>query len=330
MRIDRPPLTGSVSRTYPAALAAATPPPIDRRKFRESPLPAATPESLRARAERNRISLVAKIHHLNCATMCPYNARLMSGAGGWTEPAQMVAHVLAIESGQGLVLVDTGLGVADCSNPARTGAFFRHVVRPAYRVADTAVERLKGLGFSPTDVSDIVLTHLDVDHAGGLGDFPRAEVHVFEAELDAALNPGVRERLRYIPEQWAHGPRWKSYSTGGDSWFGFDSVRAVEGADAEIAIVPLVGHTRGHSAIAVRDGEGWLLHCGDGYFHHGEIATPPTGPVGLKIFQALTEIDGKTRRRNQGRLRELAANHGDEIDLFCSHDPLDLERFAAA
>ncbi len=205
---------------------------------------------------------MAKIHHLNCASMCPYNAKLLSDNGGWAEPAHLVAHVLAIESNDGIVLVDTGLGAADCANPARTGPFFKYVVRPEYRVEETAIERIRALGFEPADVRHIVLTHCDVDHAGGIGDFPAAKVHVFKSEMDAALNPGMREKLRYIPSQWAHGPEWVPYETGGDKWFGFDSVRAIEGLDVEIAIVPLVGHTRGHSAIAVRrdeaDGGGWL------------------------------------------------------------------------
>ena len=244
---------------------------------------------------------MAKIHHLNCATMCPYNARLMAGEGGWTETAHMVAHVLAIESGDGLVLVDTGLGTADVADPPRTGAFFRHVVRPRYETAETAVERLRELGFEPADVRHIVLTHLDVDHAGGLGDFPGAQVHVFRTEMEAALNPGLRERLRYIQAQWAHGPDWVPYETGGDRWFGFESVRAIEQLDTEIAIVPLVGHTRGHSAIAVRDGDGWLLHCGDAYFHRGEMrrrrAGPP-GPGGLSVADRDRQKDRAARTRS--------------------------------
>ncbi|MGB2852131.1 MAG: MBL fold metallo-hydrolase [Solirubrobacterales bacterium] len=269
---------------------------------------------------------MAKIHHLNCATMCPYNARLMEGEGGWTETAHLVAHVLVIESDDGLVLVDTGLGTADVANPQRTGAVFRHLVRPSYTTAETAVERLRALGFEPADVRHIVLTHLDVDHAGGLGDFPGAQVHVFRTEMEAALNPGLREKLRYIQAQWAHGPKWVPYETQGDQWFGFDSVRAIEGLDTDVAIVPLVGHSRGHSAIAVRDGDGWLLHCGDAYFNRGEVQTPPTRPEGLTIFQSLVEIDGKSRRQNQARLRELVAGHGDEVTAFCAHDPVELER----
>ena len=109
--------------------------------------------------------------------------------------------------------------------------------------------------------------------------------------MDAALDPGLREKLRYIHAQWAHGPKWSPYDVGGDSWFGFDSVRVIEGLDVEIALIPLPGHTRGHCAVAVRDDEGWLLHCGDGYFHHGEMQTPPQAPIGVKAFQLMVEID---------------------------------------
>lgn len=80
--------------------------------------------------------MAIRIHHLNCATMCPFSARLMAGEGGWREPARLVAHVLLIETDQGLVLVDTGLGTADVGKPARTGAAFRHVVRPSYEIAE--------------------------------------------------------------------------------------------------------------------------------------------------------------------------------------------------
>jgi glyoxylase-like metal-dependent hydrolase (beta-lactamase superfamily II) len=276
---------------------------------------------------------MAKIHHLNCATMCPHGAKLLTGEGGLTDTATLVAHVLAIESNDGIVLVDTGLGTADCANPNRTGAFFKQIVRPIYDVQETALERLKTLGFSPADVRHIVVTHLDVDHAGGLGDFPGAQVHVFKTEMQAALEPGIREKLRYIHDQWAHGPKWVPYETEGDTWQGFDSVRAIEGLDVEVAIVPLTGHSRGHSAIAVRDGDGWLLHCGDGYFHRGELQTPPQAPPGIKFFQAVVELDHGKRVANQQRLRQLASTpeaQSGKIKIFCSHDHVEFDRLAGA
>jgi glyoxylase-like metal-dependent hydrolase (beta-lactamase superfamily II) len=276
---------------------------------------------------------MAKVHHLNGATLCPYGARMLTGEGGWRERAHLVAHILVIESNDGLVLVDTGLGTADIANPNRTGPFFKHAVCPEFRIEETAVEQLRELGFAPADVRHIVLTHLDVDHAGGIGDFPAAKVHILKSEMEAGLDPGLREKLRYVHAQWAHGPKWVPYETGGDSWFGFESVRAIEGLDVEIAIVPLPGHTRGHSAIAVRRADDWLLHCGDAYFHHGEVQTPPHAPAGIKAFQALVEINHAKRVANQGRLRELAAQHGQpggEVTLFCAHDLTEFERLAGA
>ena len=272
---------------------------------------------------------MATIHHLNCASMCPYNAKLLNGEGGWTDTAELVAHVLAIESNDGIVLVDTGLGTADCANPNRTGFFFTKVVRPQWRVEETAIERVKALGFDPADVRHIIPTHLDADHAGGLGDFPAAKVHVFRTEMDAALDPGLREKLRYIHAQWAHGPKWAPYDTGGDSWFGFDSVRVIEGLDVEIALIPLPGHTRGHCAVAVQGPDGWLLHCGDSYFHHGEMQTPPKAPIGVKAFQLMVEIDHGKRVANQQRLRELAAGPGSsgEVRMFCAHDKHEFDSF---
>jgi glyoxylase-like metal-dependent hydrolase (beta-lactamase superfamily II) len=107
-------------------------------------------------------------------------------------------------------------------------------------------------------------------------------------------------------------------------------VRILPGLDVEVALVPLIGHSRGHSGVAVNSGDGWLLHCGDSYFNHGQLATPPTCPPMLTAFQRLLAADNGARVANEARLRELAASHGDEVTLFCAHDPHELEREQAA
>ncbi len=261
-----------------------------------------------------------RVHHLNCGTLCPHGRRLFAGEGGWLEPAEFVCHCLLIESDDGLVLVDTGFGVDDTRNPAQLGVAFK-VMRPRAEARETAFEQVKALGFDPADVRRIVATHLDPDHSGGLPDFPEAEVHVFARELEEALDPSLRERERYRKSHWAHGPKWVRHSTGGDDWFGFEGVRILPGTGLDVVLVPLVGHSRGHCAVAVDTGDGWLMHCGDSYFHHGEVANPPHCPPGLRFFQLLNGADNKQRRANQERLRELSARHGEEIDLICSHDP---------
>jgi glyoxylase-like metal-dependent hydrolase (beta-lactamase superfamily II) len=267
-----------------------------------------------------------RIHHLNCGSLCPHGARLINGEGGLFAPAKIVCHCLLIEANDGLVLVDTGFGTDDARNPRQLGAGFRALMRPRPQIGETALTQIEALGFAAGDVRHIVATHLDLDHAGGLPDFPEAEVHVLAAELEAALHPHLRDRLRYIGgAHWTHNPRWVEHGAGGERWFGFGSVRILPGLDAEVLLVPLLGHSRGHTGVAVRTGEGWLLHCGDAYFNHAEIATPPSCPPIMRIFQTAMATDNRARKANQERLRELARAHGDDVKIVCAHDPRELE-----
>jgi glyoxylase-like metal-dependent hydrolase (beta-lactamase superfamily II) len=256
------------------------------------------------------------IHHLNCGTMCPHVGD------------EIVCHVLLIEGADGLTLVDTGLGTLDLEHRRELGTPFRLITRPKLRRSETAVEQVRGLGFAPEDVRHIVVTHLDVDHAGGLADFPGATVHVFRAEHEALLHPGVREKARYIRHQTAHGPQWAVHDVDGDRWHGFESVRVLPGAGApdDLLMIPLPGHSRGHTGVAVRDGDGWLLHAGDAYFHHGETRTPPSCPPVLRAFQAVVTYDARKRKANQERLRELLRDHGGAVRTVCAHDATELDR----
>jgi glyoxylase-like metal-dependent hydrolase (beta-lactamase superfamily II) len=274
-----------------------------------------------------------RIHHLSCGSLCPHGGRLIGGEGGLLSRADVICHCLLIETSNGLVLVDTGFGREDARNPSQLGQPFRLVLQPRPRFEETAIAQVEALGFAAADVRHIVATHLDVDHAGGLPDFPAAEVHVLAPELAEALHPSLRERARYVGgAHWKHGARWVEHRSeaGGEHWFGFESIRVLPDLDVEVALIPLIGHSRGHTGVAVNTGDHWLLHCGDAYFNQGEMATPPSCPPGLSLFQRVLASDHKARVANAARLRELAANHGDEVSLFSAHDPHELAREQAA
>ncbi|GAA2783746.1 MBL fold metallo-hydrolase [Crossiella cryophila] len=271
-----------------------------------------------------------RVHHLNCASMAPLGGRLINGDAPPHRAASLVAHCLLIETGQGLVLVDTGLGVDDVRTPGRLGAMFRFSCRPKLLEAETAVRQIARLGYSPADVRHIVLTHLDLDHAGGLADFPQAKVHVHADEYAAAMaRRTLGERSRYVPAQWAHHPDWARYSTSeGERWFGMEAVRQLDGLPPEILLIPLAGHTHGHSGVAVAvAGDRWLLHAGDAYFFHGEVnAQPSRGTPGLDLFQTVVAVNRTKRLDNQRRLHALAAAEPQRIQVFSAHDPLEFER----
>jgi len=135
--------------------------------------------------------------------------------------------------------------------------------------------------------------------------------------------------MRYVPAQWAHGPKWSPHGVDGERWMGFDAIRALPDTDEEVLLVPLLGHTKGHCGVAVRAEDGWLLHCGDAYFFRGEMDDTPHCPVGLRLFQTVLQMDRVARLNNQLRLRELKQGRGDEVTLFCAHDPVELAQLAA-
>ena len=267
-----------------------------------------------------------RVHHLDAGTMCPAPGRLVGG-GAWLGRGRMVCHCLVVETARdGLIVVDTGFGTRECEAPSLLPRAFRALTAPRLDVEQCVVRQLAGLGFGADDVRHVIVTHLDVDHAGGLPDFPRATVHLHRRELDAATaRATVKERSRYLPHQWAHGPRWAAYQEDGDTWLGLPAVRKLDGVDADVALVPLHGHTRGHSAVVVAGGDGWLLHAGDAYFHHRELERAEDGPLGLRLFQAAVQMDGRARVASADALRRLHAEHP-EVTLMSAHDPVELER----
>jgi glyoxylase-like metal-dependent hydrolase (beta-lactamase superfamily II) len=270
-----------------------------------------------------------RIHHLNTGTMCPIGRRLVNGTGSIFQRARMVCHCLLAETDDGLALVDTGIGLDDIKEPMRLGRKWVRQCKPRLDPAETALEQVKALGFSPDDVRHVLLTHLDRDHAGGVPDFPKAKVHVHRREYDMAVAGRVAAPAgRYITGQWRHGPDWSLVGEGGEDWFGFKGVRALGDREADVLMIPLPGHTLGHCGIAVR-GEGkWLLHAGDAYFFHGELEPKPRMPFVLGIFQRRADMDRATRLANLARLRALKAAHSGEVEIVNSHDPVDYDRCA--
>jgi glyoxylase-like metal-dependent hydrolase (beta-lactamase superfamily II) len=274
-----------------------------------------------------------RIHHLNCISSCPLGGRLMDGrTRSILARGELCNHCLLLEGERGLTLVDTGFGLRDVADPrGRLSRFFLTLLSPDFRAELTAVRQIERLGFAASDVRDVVLTHLDFDHAGGLDDFPRARVHLLTAERDHALRRATwLDRQRYRPQQWSGQRRWQVHDASeGERWFGFDCVREVGSMPADVLLVPLIGHTFGHAGVAIRDGDRWLLDAGDAYFHHREmdLAKPWCTP-GLRLYQAMLEKDRGARLANQRRLRALKAAHGGEITIFSSHDPDEFERLS--
>jgi glyoxylase-like metal-dependent hydrolase (beta-lactamase superfamily II) len=247
-----------------------------------------------------------RLFHLNCGSFQPYWPRIHS-----------LVYCLLLETDNGLLLVDTGFGVEDYRRPTRFTRTFTRLLRLNQDEGQTAVAQVKALGYAPDDVQHIVMTHLHIDHAGGLRDFPDAKIHVHAREHQAIMQPrGFKERF-YVADHWAHGPRWVIHQVASRQWFGWPSIPILPGVRPVVQMIPLPGHSRGHCAVAIETDSGWLLHCGDAtypFFHDGHPDQPIDSPPEWLVSRLLGP--------HTPRLRALQRQHGDEIEMICSHDPV--------
>ena len=188
------------------------------------------------------------IRVLNCGTIRPYLPRV---EGGVTS--------LLVETNQGLILVDTGFGTRDYLAPTGSMKFFLSMMRSVRDGNETAIQQIQRLGYKSEEVNHIIQTHLHLDHAGGLLDFPHAYVHVLKAEYDHVMS---HHGWEYRSEHWAHHPKWVLHEEIDGKWFDFDGIR-LEGLGSEIWLIPLTGHTPGHCGVAVKQKQDWVFLGGD-------------------------------------------------------------------
>jgi len=111
------------------------------------------------------------VRFLNCFTC---NARVPSHWRSGT-------LCLLVETDQGLVLVDTGLGQDDYLHRPGILRTFQLITIVPLDPDEAAARQVAGLGYKTGEVRHIVLTHMHFDHCGGLADFPQAAVHLSPA-----------------------------------------------------------------------------------------------------------------------------------------------------
>jgi glyoxylase-like metal-dependent hydrolase (beta-lactamase superfamily II) len=164
-------------------------------------------------------------------------------------------NVVVVRSGGQTVLIDAGLGVEF----------------PDFPRAGRLAVRLEAAGIHPASVTDVVLTHMHMDHIGGLlGDGlkgrlrPDLRVHAAAAEAEfwaspdfsrTHMPPGVPDVLRSAASRFLDEYR--------------SQLRPFE---AEYEVAPGVvacrtgGHTPGHSVVRLASGGDRLTFAGDAVF----------------------------------------------------------------
>jgi len=161
---------------------------------------------------------------------------------------------LLVEHGDRRILVDVGLG--DRWEEKKKGIFAMER-RPNQLVAELAEA-----GLTRDSVTDVVLTHLHFDHAGGAlretdsglePVFPSARHWVQQRQWDWARNPSERDRASFRSEDFL------ALAEQGD-------LQLVDGAGEimpGVRVTPVNGHTPGQQMVEFDTGAGTVVYCGD-------------------------------------------------------------------
>jgi glyoxylase-like metal-dependent hydrolase (beta-lactamase superfamily II) len=253
---------------------------------------------------------MTNIFHLNCVKIIPPTNREIVVPG----------HCLLLEENDRLVLVDTGIGLKDIENPLeRLGDENLNGSGIQLDEALTAFHQIKKLGFNPEQVTDCIISHCDVDHTGGLADFPQAKLHLGIEEYENFCREGETSP-RYSPSHLSHHPPIKTYSETTNDWFGFEARKIELNSEIEAFLIPLFGHTHGHCGIALQHYNKWLFYVGDAYYLRIELTDETHWVNGLA--EARAENNG-LRKESLDKIKKLVKNHP-EIEVFCYHDAEEL------
>ncbi|ANK84248.1 MULTISPECIES: MBL fold metallo-hydrolase [unclassified Rhizobium] len=209
-------------------------------------------------------------------------------------------NVVLVRSGGRTILIDAGLGLDPDLNLPRAGQL---------------IKRLEGAGIDLASVTDVVLTHLHMDHIGGLlvdgvKDQLRSDlrIHVAAAETKfweapdfshVSMPPGFPDALRATAKRFLseYGSHLKL----------FDERSEVAPG---VVVQRTGGHTPGHSVVRLASGGDRLTFAGDAVFAVGF-----EHPDWYNGFEHNPEEAARVRI---DLLRELAAN-GEQ--LVATHLP---------
>ena len=178
-------------------------------------------------------------------------------------PAFLVEH-----PGVGPILIDTGfhpsVAVKPQANLGRLSQFtFRDI---QMKPEQAAPAQLRERGIEPSAVKFVLMTHLHVDHASAISEFPDSTFVVSAAEWAAASEHG--QFHGYVKRQFDHGFDYRLLDfegPGAESFSGFARSFDLFG-DGTVRAVYTPGHTLGHMSIVLRTGRGEVLVAADAIY----------------------------------------------------------------
>jgi N-acyl homoserine lactone hydrolase len=231
----------------------------------------------------------------------------------WTD--WLPTYAWMIEHPEGLIVVDTGQGLHLLESVRSLHPYLRWEVSFRIERDEEIGPQWRALGVARRDVKRVVLTHLHIDHDGGLAHFPESDIFVSRGELHTAS--GWAGRLRgYLPNRW---PSWFNplpLDLTPEAFGPFVASSRLTAAGDVIAVAT-PGHTAGHLSVIVLDEGITYVLAGDASY--------------TEILMLAGQIDGvsendATARATLCALRQLAAER--PTIYLPAHDPESAERLS--
>jgi len=221
-------------------------------------------------------------------------------------------YAWAIEHPEGVIVVDAGAAVHLKSLP-RWHPYFQLGVRFDIEPEQEVGPQLRSRGIGARDVKTVILTHMHIDHDGGLAHFPHSRILVSGEEL--ARTSGIGGAiLGYLPSRW---PKW--FNPEPLAWraerYGPFARSALLTEAGDVLAVPTPGHTPSHVSVIVRDGEEEILVAGDASYLESTMLRGAVDGVSPDEAEAAATL---------AAIRQLCAQH--PTVYLPTHDPQSAER----
>lgn len=233
-------------------------------------------------------------------------------------PAFLIHHPSA-----GPVLVDTGLHPSIATDPdANLGRLAASFTEPEVTKGEDVPARLRAKGIEPGTLRTVVMTHLHVDHASAVSEFPGAAFIVSKAEWEDATSGLIPILKYYRPQQFDHAFDFRtvdyeaasinSFSTFGRSFDLF--------GDGSVVLVSTPGHSAGHQSVVLKTGAGPFVIAGDAIFLEDQL--DPGAALAARA---------RDRHNYERSIRELALYRREHpsATITPGHDPGFYERLPA-
>jgi glyoxylase-like metal-dependent hydrolase (beta-lactamase superfamily II) len=213
---------------------------------------------------------------------------------------KLATRNILLTNGNRKILIDTGMGNK-----------WSEKLKGIYAVdqSDSLEESLTKLSLKPSDITDIILTHLHFDHTGGstkvengklVPTFPNAKYYVQKKNYEWAMRPSERDRGSYLKD---------SFQPLMDNGV-LNLIDGEEEFDDEIELLIFNGHTFVQQLIKISDSSNTIFYCGDLFPTTSHIPLPYV--MGYDL-QPLVTVEEKRRILTKA----IEGNW----KLFFEHDP---------